>query len=170
MQQPEWRELKRVPSPEQTQSFIDGLTVASPKATQVIVVTFTDRQPDVARRAVSAVLNAYQQMYVVKENEGVETRQKILDSRRSALLLEQKGLTEQIMKKAGAVPARSINALYDAKLDQLIKLEWQLREAELAAAKAGAGTNRKGGRRRGGNDQARSGAPRDGRGLSGQGP
>jgi capsular polysaccharide biosynthesis protein len=51
MQQSVWKQLNRGLAPEQVQEFIESLESSNPKGSELVIVSFTDRDPEAARRA-----------------------------------------------------------------------------------------------------------------------
>jgi Mrp family chromosome partitioning ATPase len=136
MQQPDWKELNRGLEPEQVQEFIENLEASNPRGSEMLIVSFTDEQPDVARRAVKSVIDGYEQLYGENDNESVDSRVRKLEDIKTRLLTDQKATNERIRVLSGTMPFDSMNELYKSKLRDALKLKAQLRqlEAEIAGA------------------------------------
>ena len=58
MQQPDWKALNLGVGPEQVQGFMDSVDARNPPGTLFVLVSFTDPDPDVARRGAKSTIEA----------------------------------------------------------------------------------------------------------------
>ena len=137
MQHPEWKSLNRGLSAQQVVAFTSNLTAEHRRGTDLVAISFTDPDAEAARRAVVAVIDAYDRLYGESDSESVQSRLKLLEERRALLAAEHKKWTEQITRVGETAASGSIEHLYHANLERMLKLEAQLEEAEIAAAITG---------------------------------
>lgn len=136
MQDPAWAALHRGLTPNDIEQFNNSLTVDHPKASELIELTFDDHDPEAARIAVGATIDAYQHLYGENDSESATQRLQVLEERRVALSNELKGLNDRILAISNEYGSNALDKLYQFKLDELNKLETQLHEADLAVATA----------------------------------
>src|SRR5690606_36662253 len=96
MQDPKWTAVGRGMEPAQVVAFRESLTVARPKGSELIAVSFEDADREIARVAVEAVLTAYNKLYGEAGDEGVLRRMGFLETRRNALEADLKMLYDRI--------------------------------------------------------------------------
>ncbi|HYO07778.1 MAG TPA: hypothetical protein VER17_02295 [Tepidisphaeraceae bacterium] len=137
MQHPEWKALGRGLAPEQMAAFAKGLSALHPQGSELVLVKFEDTSPDAARRAVAAVIDAYDRLYGENDSESAQSRMKLLEERRTTLSGEYKNITDQIRAIADTTASSSIDQLYGGKLNRLLEIEAQLQQAEIALALSG---------------------------------
>jgi Mrp family chromosome partitioning ATPase/uncharacterized protein involved in exopolysaccharide biosynthesis len=140
MEQREWKELNRLRTDEEVQDFVESLTAANPRGTELIAVSFAHPNPDVAQKAVTSVLNAFMIKYGDGDSTSADARRDILLQRQAEAVAEQKAINDEILKIAGKVPSRSIIRLYDSKVEEVAKLELAWREAESAVLRVSSAT------------------------------
>jgi polysaccharide biosynthesis transport protein len=132
MQNPAWSALHRGLAPEDVARFTKSLAVLHARNSEIIVVNFTDHDPDTAQIAVNAILDAYQHLFDETDSETSSQRLQALEAYRVTLADELKGLNDQITAIGNKYGSSMLDKLYQNKLDGLNKLETQLIQAELA--------------------------------------
>jgi Mrp family chromosome partitioning ATPase len=137
MQHPEWRALNRGLAPERRVQFSESLAAQNPRGSDMIAVTFTDADPDAARRGVVAIVDAYDRLYGENDSESAQSRMKQLEERRELLSKEDRQLNEQILKVSDAATAGAIEPVFEAQMARMLQLAADLQEAEVAVARGG---------------------------------
>jgi Mrp family chromosome partitioning ATPase/uncharacterized protein involved in exopolysaccharide biosynthesis len=139
MEDREWLELGRGLSPEATLAFMQSLTVAHPRGSELIVVKAADPDPVAAQKAVGAVIRAYERRYGDEDPDSVGKRIAVLEERKAAFTNELNALNARIRDIANENGAPDLSSLYEFELSEQQKLESQWRQAELAVALAQGG-------------------------------
>jgi len=89
MQQPDWKELKRPLTAEQIQDFFENLEAVNPRGSELVMVNFSDEDPDAARRGTKSVIDAYEQLYGERDIGNTQATVGILEERQQKLRLDQ---------------------------------------------------------------------------------
>lgn len=140
MQDPEWRSLGRGLQPEQVQRFNESLEVTSPRNSQLIYVSFSDRDAKAAATAVKALIKAYEQVFVDLEIGAGNPLMSRLESIKRDQAATLKGISDRIQSIAGTFDAGSIQPIYDAKLKDWLEADEKLQEAQVSLS-LGSGPN-----------------------------
>ena len=131
MQSEDWKKLGRPLSDSEVQSFKGGLRVRRSEGSQVVTLSFTDGDPEVARAAVRSVIPAYMEIYGEEDLKREEARLNVLEQRRVALTNELKSLQDRIHSIANEFGSDSLEQAYEFKLEEVHKIEARLRELSL---------------------------------------
>ncbi len=141
MQSEEWRKLGRPLSDAEVAAFKSGLQVSRGDGSQVVKLTFTHGDPEVARVAVRSVIPAYMEIYGEEDLKREEARLNVLEQRRVALTNELKSLQDRIHAIANEFGSDSLEQVFQFKLKEVHQIQGKIRElnlkkAELEAAEA----------------------------------
>ncbi|MCY2954891.1 MAG: hypothetical protein NTU53_23415 [Planctomycetota bacterium] len=134
MQNPDWKSFGRGLKLDAQADFIEGLEVAHPKNSEMILVAFLDRDPDAAVTAVAAVIAAYQKIFAEYDVESVTNRAKVLEERQTMLNGQLKSLNERIFAIGSEFGSDKLDPIYAFKLQELNNLESGLKAIQLALA------------------------------------
>jgi succinoglycan biosynthesis transport protein ExoP len=136
-QNPAWVALHRKPAADGTdQVSTDNLVVDHEKGTELITVTATDRDLNVAMAAVKSIIKAYTDINGETDNEGDAHRLQALEDLRTSLSNQERGLRDQILQLANENGTDDLTQLHDLKAEQASKLESELESTALAIAQA----------------------------------
>ncbi len=121
--EPAWRSVARpvINSEDEVRYFAGNLTVEHPPQTDILQVSFTDRDPVVAAAAVHAVIDVYAKSYSTEEGEFQKKLMTALEDQSKELATEIQTLEDQAATQSGPV---DIDAQYNSALQ---------RESDLAA-------------------------------------
>lgn len=134
-----WVSLKRdVTTPEAKSKFAQSLEVTHPQNTEMIVVAFTDTDPNAALAGVKSIVDSYRDIYIERESQGATERSNQLVSRRSKLREDLSQIREQRNAIARQYGTDDLRSLYAAKVEEQRGLEARLREVEMALRLAAA--------------------------------
>jgi Mrp family chromosome partitioning ATPase/uncharacterized protein involved in exopolysaccharide biosynthesis len=130
--QPQWLKIRSVPDDLSMISLSSRLTVTT--KTDVVQVEASDRNPETAFAAVSADLEAYQQIYITQQTNKDETRINDLRS-----FLEQdngklKTIQNAMAEVAKAYGSENIDPIYVEKRAEYEKLYTQIQELQTEIA------------------------------------
>lgn len=130
----EWKKTNRPVDDAGIEDFLKNLEIVAPKG-EIITVSFTDPDRQVASAAVKAVLTAYNKIYIeegpIKEEESKRTT---LEDRRRALTSDLLVKQQAIREAARAYGTDDLRALLDAKLQNLNRWETALTELDFELA------------------------------------
>jgi uncharacterized protein involved in exopolysaccharide biosynthesis/Mrp family chromosome partitioning ATPase len=127
-----WRSTGRGIGRTQMLDFMSNLTVEHPRTTNLITVSFRDTDPQVAAKAVKAVVDSYQDIFVERNVRQEADRLEVLERRRGQLREEQRRLRDQRLAIAAEFGSDDLTSLYKVKLEQFNVVEAQLRAVDLA--------------------------------------
>jgi succinoglycan biosynthesis transport protein ExoP len=136
MESPAWRENGGGVGPEAVQEFTENLAVSRPKDSQIITVSYTDSNPKRAQAAAKAVVEAFLTVYAEQDSNTGNQRLRVLEERAGALNNEIKGLQDQIFVIANEYGSDALDTVYEHKVQELQKIETELKSAELQLANA----------------------------------
>ncbi len=143
MNSDDWRATGRGRSPQVERKFRESLQViANRDNAELIRVSFTDREAIVAKAAVDAVLNAYNEIWVKgAASSAEEFKFKKLDEERKSLDAAIQALYEQIKIIAGPYGTDDLGVLLESRIGEQIKLERIVAEFRREVALREAGPN-----------------------------
>lgn len=130
----EWQETGKGNSADMQAEFVRNLDVDILPGSTYIKVAYTDPDPNVAQKAVSAVLHAYQQMFTELNSRDHERKRQMLDNSRTVKASEIDAKRQQILGLATEFGSSDLGTLHNAKVEQLVKLESELAQARLGLA------------------------------------
>lgn len=137
LQEPEWRKLGRSNSQDDVAAFIDHVEVNHPDGSELVVISFTDREPEAAGAGVRSLLSAYKRLYVAGDVEGDEQRMNVLVDLQRRYEDDLRNLNQRIMDIAREFGSDSLAPVYEFRLAQLQKLESDLIDLRLQVAALG---------------------------------
>lgn len=126
-----WRELGGRFSLEALEDFTKSLTVLQPKGSQLIVISFSDKDPARARAGAKSIADAYTRVYVDGDVERDGKRFKILDDRANGFRKEIASTNEQIQKIAQEFGSDDLTGDYENELSKAQTLQTDLLAAKL---------------------------------------
>jgi succinoglycan biosynthesis transport protein ExoP len=136
-QNPEWAALHHKPTADGTNPIsTDNLVVDHEKGTELITVTATDRDLNVAMAAVKSIIKAYTEISVETESEGGTQRLQTLEDLRTGLSNQQRDIRDQILSIASEDGTDDLSKLRDLKTEDANRIGSELQEIELAIAQA----------------------------------
>ena len=146
-----WKSTGRGVSPDGIAEFADNLDVENVKASQVIRVSFTDKEKDVAPKAVKAVIQAYKDLFGDVRSKDTTDRLQYFSSMRDTLSNTLRGKRDQILAIGKPYGTIDLEVLHNGKIQAYVLLEAQLAQARsnLDAAQTAMGTKDKAGREQG---------------------
>jgi Mrp family chromosome partitioning ATPase/uncharacterized protein involved in exopolysaccharide biosynthesis len=142
MQNPDWQALGKGLSEQAVADFTTQIK-ASQKGSQMIEISYLDRDPKVAMIAVRSVVQAYQKVFSESDAQSDVTRLQALQDLRQNLTNSLKSINDRIQAIVGE--AGSYDALaqtYSYKLTELNRVETEYKQAEMNLALAEAIRNR----------------------------
>jgi Mrp family chromosome partitioning ATPase/uncharacterized protein involved in exopolysaccharide biosynthesis len=138
MKSDEWRRLSDDTSDDAVGRFQSKLGVWHAQRTQMIDVSFTDEDPDLAVTAVNSVLKAY--MKVVDEHDAETGLDRIhaLDRQKSLAISRLAELRSEVLQETGGLGIDALNASYELLVAETTKLDDEVRrlDSQIAAGKA----------------------------------
>lgn len=144
MDRPEWRELKRGKSDDEIVEFTENLQVVRQGIT--VLVSYQDHDPVAAASAVKAVIRAYKEVNDDSEARADNTRRDALTTRQTNLTSDISRLRTRIYKIAAddggdnstrePYTPESLARVYALKLEELQKLEAELRNSQISLTMA----------------------------------
>lgn len=136
MEDPEWRALGRGNSPEEKEEFTKNLTANHPRNGELVIVNFTDRDPNAARIAINCVFRAYDAKFGEKD---AENTQQLLDTVRAVMDEQTRAFNNAraaVQDAAKPLDPDGVKQRYEAKLQQWNLAEAQLQQANFALSSA----------------------------------
>ncbi len=134
MQDPLWIKTGRGDDALTTKRFAESLTVEHPRQTQAIHIAFTDIDPGVAQAAVTSIINAYQKLYLAKDEYVQTSKLKVLNSHVDELKTLINAEKRAIAEIAAEYGTEDFHAIYQNKLDAVNALDKQLSDTRLQLA------------------------------------
>ncbi len=134
MQNPEWAGLGRGVSPQTVTDFTESLAVARPKGGEMVLVNFTDPDPTAAMIAVASIIQAYQALYGENDIQSIESRIQVLEGLRTRHTAELDGIRKRIDGIGAEFGSNKLEQQYQFKVEELNKLESQLKQVQLNLA------------------------------------
>jgi Mrp family chromosome partitioning ATPase/uncharacterized protein involved in exopolysaccharide biosynthesis len=131
-QTPEWIALHRASTALGASGISsDALVVDHPRGSELITVTVTDRDQNVAMVAVKSILQAY--MEISGEANGVEDahRLQVLEDLRTSLTNQARGIQNQILAIANDYGTDDLSQRYQMKVSEANNLEVELQQINL---------------------------------------
>jgi Mrp family chromosome partitioning ATPase len=116
--------------------FKSDLTIE--KRDQFVEVRYTAKTPERAKAAVTGLIGAYMQTHGRQSDRSDQQRLEVLKERQANLENKIDNDRKTIRRIADEFGSKALQQNYQYKLDEMHKLESELREVELALARAGA--------------------------------
>jgi Mrp family chromosome partitioning ATPase/uncharacterized protein involved in exopolysaccharide biosynthesis len=135
MQHPDWKALGRGTSPDAVSEFIKSVEITHPRNAEIIRVTFTDSDPNVATVGARAVVEAYERLYVEDDVDGAK-RMSWLETHKVDLGARLKSITDRIQTIGKPYGSDKLDPILDYKLQEQNKAESELKSVQLALAQA----------------------------------
>ncbi len=161
VQEPNWKKLGRGISNESIAEFMDSLEVTRPKNSELIFISFTDRDPSAASAGVNAVIAGYMKLFAGNERESAAKRMKELNEHRNSLDVQidlKRRAIAELAREFNGDPDR-LERRYEFVADELNAQEsklWDTRVAiALAEARRAAATQPAGADSEAGNEELR---------------
>lgn len=143
MESDEWSALGRGNSPAAMEKFIKDLDVSYVDGSFFIKVSFTDPDPTVAPIAVKSMIQAYMAIYGDVESKELRDKVTTVDNQRQSWMQEKRNKENQILQTAKDYGTEDLTTLHAALIDEMVRLESQLEQAQLALASAQVSTGAK---------------------------
>lgn len=134
MQSDLWKEVGGGYSLEALPEFINSLSVDQPKKSQLIIVGFSDEDPERARAATEAVVKSYMSVYVDSDISKENQRFQILEDRAKSLSTQIDALNAQILEVAHEFGSDDLSSVYEFEMTNLRTLQAELEAAKLQLA------------------------------------
>lgn len=134
MQSQIWKDLKQNYEAESVIEFRNALRVSRAKGGQMISITYSDRDPQVARVAVQAIIEAYMAIYSEEDDKANQDRSRVLENLRTVRAAELKANRERLHELAKIYGSRSLATVFDNKQKLVQDLESKLFELQQARA------------------------------------
>lgn len=131
MQSETWREVGGGFTLEELEEFTKSLAVSQPKGSQLISVSFTDRNAARARAGAKSVVDAYKKVYVTSDVEREGQRFEILDKRLNTLRKRINEVNGQIQTIALEYGSDDLSGAYDFEMRNLQTIQTELEAAKL---------------------------------------
>lgn len=141
MSSDDWQAVGRGNSPKAMEKFIKSLDVSYVDGSFFIRVSFTDLDPHVAPIAVKAMIQAYMSIYGDVESKELRDKVNTVDTQRQAWMQQRRAKQDQILQTAKAYGTDDLTTLHSALVSEMVRLDSQLEQAQLAlvTARAAAG-------------------------------
>jgi capsular exopolysaccharide synthesis family protein len=137
MKSREWEKTGLDPTDKRIAAMVAAnLSVEHPSRTEIIKVYYTDRNDEVAKAVVNAVVLAYNSFAVARSQGEDMKRVRLLDERRVAIWNQIQVLERQILDAAQVYGSADLGTLVEAKLTEETKIESERNKAELALGMA----------------------------------
>ena len=136
-----WQKLGRGLAPETQRAFQKNLKVARDSSGQIIRVSYTDRDPNAARVAVQAVIEAYDSTYGNSEAKEKAKAISALETRKANLTVDLNGFRDKILEKAEEYASDRLDEVYAHKLREWLRFDELLKEKQLALSTSGIGAD-----------------------------
>ena len=134
MQSPEWQSLGRGLSTEEIGLFRESLSVIRIRRSQLIDVSFVDSDRNAAKVGLNSVIKAYMVMFGEQEIAREEMRLQNLEQLRTVLKNQISSIRERIQQIANEFGSDSLGKVYEFKLEEMQRIESNLREIQLVKA------------------------------------
>ncbi|MCC7351204.1 MAG: AAA family ATPase [Phycisphaerales bacterium] len=132
MSSDKWRSLGRGMSDAEFRAFIENLMVQHVKSSSLIMVSYTDENPQAAMVAVETVIRAYLDTF--EDVDGRERRDRLayLDNERNRLIREKNSNQDQILalSEQDGTP-ENVAVFHSAAVQELVRIMSQLTEAQI---------------------------------------
>lgn len=100
MEAPAWKAAVQKSRPHDLFAFTDSLKVTHPERSEVILISFRDRDPQLAPVAVKSVIEAYMRIAGENDTDSYTKKLQILEDRRATLTSQLKGLNDRTLAVA----------------------------------------------------------------------
>lgn len=137
LQESDWRNLDRGDSPEDVVDFAGRLDVSHPDGSELVVIAFTDPEPDAAVAGVHSVITAYKRLYVAGDAEDDSARMAVLVDLQNRYDADLRNLNDRILAIANEFGSDSLGPVYEFRLHQMQKLEADLFDLHMQVAALG---------------------------------
>lgn len=127
---PRWQTLGRGDADKDVKRLMDSLEVQHIAPNETIKVSCTDANPDVAMVGVQSVISAYTRLSASHDTTSSTKRLAVLQERATALAGEGKAIQDQIGAIAQKYGADDLAPLHQYKLQELNRLDAQLKLVE----------------------------------------
>lgn len=121
-------------SPDAVSSFARQLVVDHPLKSEHLRITFTDNDPVAAAAGVNAALAAYTELYETNAYQSDQDRLHVLEAQRSDLAGRLTAAQAQTTRIAGEFGSTQFKPLWDAKIQEVARLEAALADTRIALA------------------------------------
>lgn len=132
MSSDKWRSLGRGMTDGEFRQFIESLDVQHVKSSSLIMVSYTDENPQAAMVAVETVIRAYLDTF--EDVDGRERRDRLsyLDNERNRLIREKNSKQDQILalSEQDGTP-ENVAVFHSAAVQELVRIMSQLTEAQI---------------------------------------
>ncbi|HEY1683556.1 MAG TPA: AAA family ATPase [Tepidisphaeraceae bacterium] len=142
MESDEWQALGRGNSPKAMEKFIKSLEVSYVDGSFLIRVSFTDPDPNAAQIAVKSMIQAYMSIYGDVESKELRDKMNMVDRDRQSRMQDRKAKEDQILQIAHDYGTVDLSTLHAALIDEVVRLESQLEQEQLALVAAQANAPR----------------------------
>jgi Mrp family chromosome partitioning ATPase/uncharacterized protein involved in exopolysaccharide biosynthesis len=131
---PEWQALRPGKSDVDLTEFQKGFTFE--RQNEIVTVAYISTDPGVSTAAVKSLIRAYQRLFMEQDARKGEQRLELLQQRQAALTSEEKSAQQRLMAIASKYGTEKIDGLYQAKLEEMLNAETEIRRLEAAEAEA----------------------------------
>lgn len=138
----EWQAVGRGSSPQAIEKFMKDLEVTCVDGSFFIRVSFTDPDPTIAATAVKSVIQSYMSIYGDVESKELRDKMNMVDRQRQAWMQEKKAKEDMILQTARDYGTEDLTTTHAAMIDEVVHLESQLEQAQLALVAAEADGSR----------------------------
>lgn len=132
MSSDKWRSLGRGMTDGEFRQFIESLTVQHVKSSSLIMVSYTDENPQAAMVAVETVIRAYLDTFEDVDGRERRDRMAYLDNERNRLIREKNSNQDQILalSEQDGTP-ENVAVFHGAAVQELVRIMSQLTEAQI---------------------------------------
>lgn len=113
-----------------------SLSVINTRSSQIINVHVKDQNPEAAKAAVNAVLDAYEDVYGEQGDLNISYKERQLVEREATLDRELQGLRERIFQIADEYGADTLDRLHSARISDMERLDSELSDLNFLIANA----------------------------------
>lgn len=134
MQSDYWKSTGRGRGEEEVIDFMKRLKVRRNESGEMIEITFVHPEQRVAKNAVKAIVNSYKTIYEERDVRGEAEIMRLLEDRKNRLNSDLKGMRDRILQIASEAGSDQLDQNYQFKMQELHKVESELRQAQVTLA------------------------------------
>lgn len=144
VQTDDWKATGMPAGSESVAKLKQDLTVTYPKNSQHILVSYTDEKPEVAQRAVRAVIQSYAALYSDANGQEMKSKLSQIEGKKAELENAISGVNIQIQALTGKHGSNDLSVVYNESMRHLIELKDRYRGAQLKLDSARQGMPKEG--------------------------
>jgi len=129
---PAWRKTGRGASAAVIQDFAENLKAESKPGSDLLTVTYTDTNPNVAAAAVKSIIHAYQALYSGENSQIQQEQLQALEKRRRELQADLDAAQAQSRAVSGEIGFTNAETLYNNAVVRVTRLSSMLEDIRVA--------------------------------------